>query len=141
MTPDHISLARSLLYSLLADIRREAVPLVDAFDVPDEILNSALGRYDGDVYTHLYEWAQRAPRNKKKVTILFPRFFISAIKPKFNVGLLHHKLHVLYNTCMYVRVFAVPRVLSTRVLGLGACSTCSALGAYSAVIVWTTVIQ
>ena len=67
MTPDHISLARSLLYSLLADIRREAVPLVDAFDVPDEILNSALGRYDGDVYRHLYEWAQRAPRNKKKV--------------------------------------------------------------------------
>ena len=76
MTPDHISMARSLLYSLLADVRREAVPLVDAFDVPDEILNSALGRYDGDVYTHLYEWAQRAPRNKKKVSkvlnLLYP---------------------------------------------------------------------
>ena len=67
MTPYHISLARSLLYSLLAEVRKEAVPLVDAFDVPDEILNSALGRYDGDVYTHLYQWAQRAPRNKKKV--------------------------------------------------------------------------
>ena len=47
MTPYHISLARSLLYSLLAEVRKEAVPLVDAFDVPDEILNSALGRYDG----------------------------------------------------------------------------------------------
>ena len=67
MTPYHISLARSHLYSLLAEVRKEAVPLVDAFDVPDEILNSALGRYDGDVYTHLYQWAQRAPRNKKKV--------------------------------------------------------------------------
>lgn len=67
MSPYHISLARSLLYSLLAEIRKEAVPLVDAFDVPDEILNSALGRYDGDVYTHLYQWAQRAPRNRKKV--------------------------------------------------------------------------
>ena len=67
MTPDHISLAHSLLYSLLGDIRRETVPLVDAFDVPDEILNSALGRYDGDVYRHLYEWAQRAPRNRKTV--------------------------------------------------------------------------
>ena len=67
MSAEHISLARSLLYSLLADIRREAVPLVDAFDLPDEILNSALGRYDGDVYRHLYEWALRAPRNKKKV--------------------------------------------------------------------------
>ena len=70
MTPDHISLAQSLLYSLLGDIRREAVPLVDAFDVPDEILNSALGRYDGDVYCHLYEWAQRAPHNRKKVGTL-----------------------------------------------------------------------
>ena len=67
MSPDHISLAHSLLYSLLGDIRREAVPLVDAFDVPDEIL---LGRYDGDVYRHLYEWAQRAPRNRKKVRTL-----------------------------------------------------------------------
>ena len=70
MSPYHISLAHSLLYSLLDDIRREAVPLVDAFDVPDEILNSALGRYDGDVYRHLYEWAQRAPRNRKKVGTL-----------------------------------------------------------------------
>ena len=43
---------------------------MDAFDVPDEILNSALGHYDGDVYRHLYEWAQRAPRNRKKVGTL-----------------------------------------------------------------------
>lgn len=69
MTPHHISLVRQFLYSLLADVRKEAVPLVDAFDIPDEILNSALGRYDGDVYTHLYLWAQRAPRNKKKVCL------------------------------------------------------------------------
>ena len=40
-------------------IRREAVPLVDAFDIPDAVLNSAQGRYDGDVYRHLYEWAQK----------------------------------------------------------------------------------
>ena len=47
--------------------RREAVPLVDAFDIPDADLNSALGRYDGDVYKHLFEWALRAPRNKEEV--------------------------------------------------------------------------
>ena len=45
-------------------ISHEAVPLVDAFD---QILNSALGRYDGDVYKHLYEWALRAPRNTTEV--------------------------------------------------------------------------
>ena len=67
MSASQLSLARQQLYSLLKAVRREAVPLVDAFDIPDEILNSALGRYDGDVYKHLYEWALRAPRNKKEV--------------------------------------------------------------------------
>ena len=48
-------------------LRQEAIPLVDAFDIPDDVLNSALGRYDGDVYKHLYEWALKAPRNKTEV--------------------------------------------------------------------------
>ena len=48
-------------------LRKEAIPLVDAFDFPDAELNSVLGRYDGDVYTHLYEWAQKAPRNREQV--------------------------------------------------------------------------
>ena len=67
LSSDQVSLAREQLYSLFSIVRKEAVPLVDAFAFPDEILNSALGRYDGDVYTHLYQWAKRAPRNKKKV--------------------------------------------------------------------------
>ena len=69
MTSHQVGLARDQLYALLSTVRKEAVPLVDAFAFPDKILNSALGRYDGDVYTHLYQWAQRAPRNKKKVFI------------------------------------------------------------------------
>ena len=52
----------------MCPIRREAVPLVDAFDIPDAVLNFALGRYDGDMYRHLYEWAQKAPRNKSEVS-------------------------------------------------------------------------
>ena len=67
MTSDQISLIRKQLYTLLQVVRKEAVPLVDTFDIPDEILNSVLGRYDGNVYTHLYEWALKAPRNKKQV--------------------------------------------------------------------------
>ena len=51
----------------MCPIRREAVPLVDAFDIPDAVLNSALGRYDGDVYTDLYERALKSPRNKSEV--------------------------------------------------------------------------
>lgn len=70
MTSEQVSLARDQLYLLLEQVRPEAVPLVDAFDFTDNILNSALGRYDGDVYNHLYQWAQRAPRNKKKVGVV-----------------------------------------------------------------------
>ena len=56
--------ARHLLVSLLREIRPEAVCLVDAFDVPDFVLRSALGRKDGDVYRALWEWVERNPRNK-----------------------------------------------------------------------------
>uniref|UniRef100_A0A803VIZ4 Acyl-coenzyme A oxidase n=1 Tax=Ficedula albicollis TaxID=59894 RepID=A0A803VIZ4_FICAL len=49
---------------LLAVIRKDAVPLVDAFDFTDKSLNSALGSYDGHVYQRLYEWAQRSPTNQ-----------------------------------------------------------------------------
>lgn len=47
--------------------RKEAVPLVDAFDNKDELLCSVLGRYDGDVYNHMYQWALKCPRNKSEV--------------------------------------------------------------------------
>ena len=79
MTTEQISLVRQQLYALLKVIRREALPLVDAFDVPDEILNSILGRYDGDVYTHLYEWACQAPRNKKQVGTVAVNAFAAAM--------------------------------------------------------------
>ena len=36
----------------------------------DAVLNSALGRYDGDVYTDLYERALKSPRNKSEVNAL-----------------------------------------------------------------------
>ena len=54
-------------------VRKEAIPLVDAFDFPDAELNSALGRYDGDVYSHLYKWAQKAPRNREQVETMDSR--------------------------------------------------------------------
>ncbi|XP_009984459.1 PREDICTED: peroxisomal acyl-coenzyme A oxidase 2 [Tauraco erythrolophus] len=50
---------------LLPVIRKDAVPLVDAFDFTDKSLNSALGSYDGQVYQRLYEWAQKSPTNKQ----------------------------------------------------------------------------
>ncbi|XP_078584955.1 peroxisomal acyl-coenzyme A oxidase 1-like [Branchiostoma floridae x Branchiostoma japonicum] len=57
----------SHLVSLLAKVRPDAVALVDAFDFPDEILQSVLGRYDGNVYENLYDWAKKSPLNKSQV--------------------------------------------------------------------------
>uniref|UniRef100_A0A8B9QWM8 Acyl-coenzyme A oxidase n=1 Tax=Anas platyrhynchos TaxID=8839 RepID=A0A8B9QWM8_ANAPL len=50
---------------LLGVIRKDAVPLVDAFDFTDKSLNSALGSYDGNIYQRLYEWAQKSPTNQQ----------------------------------------------------------------------------
>ncbi|KFO91755.1 Peroxisomal acyl-coenzyme A oxidase 2, partial [Buceros rhinoceros silvestris] len=66
---------------LLPVIRKDAVPLVDAFDFTDQNLNSALGSYDGQVYQRLYEWAQKSPTNK--MSPAYERY----LKP-----LLHNKL-------------------------------------------------
>lgn len=43
------------------------MPLVDAFDHSDKMLDSALGCYDGRVYERMYDWARRAPSNRKQV--------------------------------------------------------------------------
>uniref|UniRef100_A0A672UVA5 Acyl-coenzyme A oxidase n=1 Tax=Strigops habroptila TaxID=2489341 RepID=A0A672UVA5_STRHB len=70
---------------LLAVIRKDAVPLVDAFDFTDKTLNSALGSYDGQVYQRLYEWAQKSPTNTQ-MNPAYERY----LKP-----LLHKKLSKL----------------------------------------------
>jgi len=48
---------------LLAEIRPDAVALVDAFGFSDNTLQSAIGRYDGNVYEALYDYAQKSPVN------------------------------------------------------------------------------
>ncbi len=55
--------ARRQYYALLAALRPDAVGLVDAFGLSDYLLNSALGRADGDVYRALLAAAQVSPLN------------------------------------------------------------------------------
>ena len=64
---ESMSEARETLLSLLRDIRKDAVPLVDAFGFSDHFLNSALGRFDGNAYQALYEWAKKEPLNQEDV--------------------------------------------------------------------------
>ncbi|XP_069056303.1 peroxisomal acyl-coenzyme A oxidase 1-like [Pleurodeles waltl] len=59
---------------LLAIIRPNAVALVDAFDYSDAQLGSVLGRYDGNVYEHMFEWAKKSPLNKTQVHDSFYKY-------------------------------------------------------------------
>lgn len=57
-------------------LRPDAVPLVDCFEFPDVILNSTIGRFDGNVYEASYEAAVHSPLNNRTV----PEW-MSKIKP------------------------------------------------------------
>ncbi|KAL5380263.1 hypothetical protein DPSP01_007838 [Paraphaeosphaeria sporulosa] len=47
------------ILEVMGELRPHAVKLVDAWAVPDWLLDSALGRYDGKVYEDLFERAHR----------------------------------------------------------------------------------
>lgn len=47
------------IQTLMTEIRPHAVSLVDAWSIPDYLLESALGSYDGDVYKNLYRKAHK----------------------------------------------------------------------------------
>ena len=64
MTADHIQMLRIQKDTLIKELRPNAVALVDSFGYLDYELNSALGRYDGDVYRGLLEMAQASPLNQ-----------------------------------------------------------------------------
>lgn len=49
--------------TLLAQIRPNAVALVDSFKFPDYLLNSSLGKFDGKVYEDMTERAGKEPIN------------------------------------------------------------------------------
>jgi len=81
MSSIQIDMIQEQVYKLLGVIRQEAVPLVDAFDHKDELLCSVAGRYDGDVYNHLYQWALKSPRNKSEVHPAYHQHLKKLIKP------------------------------------------------------------
>lgn len=49
----------AILVLMSEKIRPHAVKLVDSWAMPDYLLDSALGRYDGNVYEDLYDRAHR----------------------------------------------------------------------------------
>uniref|UniRef100_A0A8C5ZAG7 Acyl-coenzyme A oxidase n=1 Tax=Marmota marmota marmota TaxID=9994 RepID=A0A8C5ZAG7_MARMA len=67
MTGSQITQVNQRIMELLTIIRPNAVALVDAFDFKDVTLGSVLGRYDGNVYENLFEWAKKSPLNQTEV--------------------------------------------------------------------------
>lgn len=56
---------QDVILELMTELRPHAVKMVDAWAVPDWLLNSALGRSDGRVYEELFDMAHRRnPLNK-----------------------------------------------------------------------------
>lgn len=62
-----VQACRTAVSKLMAEIRPDLIALTDAFDLPDHVLLSTLGRHDGNVYEALYTSATRAPLNQRPV--------------------------------------------------------------------------
>ncbi|KAH7463958.1 Peroxisomal acyl-coenzyme A oxidase 1 [Phytophthora ramorum] len=82
---DYISTAQAdmvheQLANLLPFVRRNAVRLTDAWDFSDFELNSALGRFDGDMYRALVEHAEREPLNASQVPEGYAKYLRPLIK-------------------------------------------------------------
>ncbi|KAG0314342.1 acyl-Coenzyme A oxidase, partial [Podila horticola] len=45
----HAKMVRDLFLQQCKDLRPDAVPLVDAWIIPDYILKAPIGKYDGDI--------------------------------------------------------------------------------------------
>lgn len=67
MTAQQMDYCRAKMYDSLAQLRPNAVTIVDSFDFTDRELKSVLGRRDGHVYENLLEWAKRSPANESDV--------------------------------------------------------------------------
>jgi acyl-CoA oxidase len=59
LTVEMIRSVTPAIQQLMAQVRPDAVRLVDAWSIPDFVLDSALGSYDGDVYNRLFQKAHK----------------------------------------------------------------------------------
>ena len=78
--PSHMTLVNRKITNLLSDIRNVAVSLVDSFDIPDEILQSTLGAFDGNVYERMLDQAKKGALNKEDVQPAFEKYLKPLMK-------------------------------------------------------------
>jgi len=82
MSVSQIQMLKLQVRELLTKLRPSVVHIVDSFNWSDYQLRSALGRYDGDAYNKLFEWAKKDPSNATSV----PLGYQEAIKPLLDYG-------------------------------------------------------
>ena len=68
------------MHEIRGEIRPIAVSFVDAFDFYDETLLSALGSYDGQVYSRLMQAAVKPPLNTESVPETTKRHILPFLK-------------------------------------------------------------
>lgn len=74
LTQDDVDMMQSRLEHVLGRIRPNAVGIVDSFDFHDDLLNSTLGAYDGNVYERLFADAMKSPLNQEPVNQSFGKY-------------------------------------------------------------------
>lgn len=108
LTIEQMDNIQTEISKLLRELRPDVIPLVDAFDYPDAVLNSSIGSKDGMVYERLFEAAIKSSLNTNTdgSRIAVPSF-VKIMKPiliwnssraihigqtqrKFKIFLLHH---------------------------------------------------
>jgi acyl-CoA oxidase len=83
---DQYRLMQETVNQLLSEIRPDCISLVDAFDYPDNVLKSSIGRYDGNVYEALFDAAQKSIINRTDPFFGYDQY----LKPHTNKALLKH---------------------------------------------------
>ncbi|XP_047527572.1 probable peroxisomal acyl-coenzyme A oxidase 1 [Vanessa atalanta] len=74
VTSEDVESLQAWYEDTLRKLRPNAVGLVDAFDIRDEVLQSTLGSYDGRVYERLMEEALKSPLNAETVNYTFHKY-------------------------------------------------------------------
>ena len=81
LTASQAALIHQSVRELLVVVRGDAVAIVDSFDFSDHYLNSALGKWDGNVYEALYKWANtNNPMNESEVAPGVERILLPLMK-------------------------------------------------------------
>lgn len=71
MTSDDCESLQRSLEASLKKLRFNILGIVEGFDIPDRILGSVLGTYDGNVYENLINAAKKSPLNQEDVNKSF----------------------------------------------------------------------